>query len=102
MTLKELQGKDTKTRVTIIDDDKPGQICFKDPKGIKVSPSKEVAEIVIQRKNGSDGVVKVDYTTVPLGDTDHTATDGIDYRSKSGTLEFNHGETQKVINVEII
>lgn len=72
-TLKELVGKDTKTRVTIIDDDKPGQICFKEPKGVKVSPSKEYAEVVILRKNGSDGVVKVDYTTVPLGETEHTA-----------------------------
>jgi len=25
---KELKGKDCKTRITIIDDDKPGQICF--------------------------------------------------------------------------
>jgi len=25
---KELEGKDTRTRVTIIDDDKPGQIVF--------------------------------------------------------------------------
>ena len=80
--MKELGGKDTKTRVTIIDDDKPGQICFKDTKGIKVSPSKAVCDVVILRKNGSDGVVKVDYATVPLGDTDHTATDGRDYRSK--------------------
>ena len=80
--LVELHGKDTLTRVTIIDDDKPGQICFKDTKGIKVSPSKAVCDVVILRKNGSDGVVKVDYATVPLGDTDHTATDGRDYRSK--------------------
>ena len=27
-TNAELHGHDTKTRVTIIDDDKPGQICF--------------------------------------------------------------------------
>lgn len=26
----ELQGQDCRTRVTIIDDDKPGQICFQD------------------------------------------------------------------------
>ena len=101
-TQQELSGKDTKTRVTIIDDDKPGQICFRDSKGIKVSPDKPTCDIVIQRKNGSDGVVKVDYTTVPLGDSDHTATDGVDYRSKSGTLVFNHGETEKTINIEIL
>ena len=27
-TREELDGQDTRTRVTIIDDDKPGQICF--------------------------------------------------------------------------
>jgi solute carrier family 8 (sodium/calcium exchanger) len=29
-TMQELPGKDTRTRVTIIDDDKPGQICFEE------------------------------------------------------------------------
>lgn len=28
-TLEELEGRDTKTRITIIDDDKPGFISFK-------------------------------------------------------------------------
>lgn len=60
----ELGGKDTKTRVTIIDDDKPGQICFEETKTIKVLPSDEVAEIVILRKNGADGIVTVDYESI--------------------------------------
>ena len=64
---------------------------------LKAHPDKEYCEIVILRKNGSDGVVKVDYTTVPLGETEHTAPDGVDYISKSGTLQFNHGETEKTI-----
>lgn len=38
---EELVGQDTKTRVTIIDDDKPGQICFENSKGIKVAPTEE-------------------------------------------------------------
>jgi hypothetical protein len=40
-TNEELVGQDTKTRVTIIDDDKPGQICFENTKGIKVAPTEE-------------------------------------------------------------
>jgi hypothetical protein len=63
-TMEELQGQDTRTRVTIIDDDKPGQICFEESKSIKAVASDEVAEIVIVRKNGSDGVVTVDYETI--------------------------------------
>lgn len=38
-TNEELTGQDTKTRVTIIDDDKPGQICFESTKAIKVAPT---------------------------------------------------------------
>lgn len=60
----ELMGQDTKTRVTIIDDDKPGQICFQETKVIKAIASEPICEIVIIRKNGSDGQVTVDYETV--------------------------------------
>lgn len=63
----ELVGQDTKTRVTIIDDDKPGQICFQDAKAQKVAPTDDYCEIVIIRKNGSDGKVTVDYETIQLG-----------------------------------
>lgn len=31
----QLSGKDTRTKITILDDDKPGQICFKEDKQIK-------------------------------------------------------------------
>ena len=62
--MEELQGQDTRTRVTIIDDDKPGQIAFEESKTIKAIASDKIAEIVIIRKNGSDGEVKVDYETI--------------------------------------
>ena len=38
-----------------------------------------MAEIVILRKNGSDGQVTVDYKTEELGQGEHTATPGVDY-----------------------
>lgn len=60
-------GQDTKTRVTIIDDDKPGQICFQDTAGIKVAPTDDFCNIIVIRKNGSDGKVTVDYETIQLG-----------------------------------
>lgn len=85
----ELDGKDTRTRVTIIDDDKPGQIYFEENKGnIKVLGNEKFADVVISRKNGCDGVVTVDYTTVELGTSDHTATPEVDYTPVSGTLTF--------------
>jgi hypothetical protein len=42
-TMEELQGQDTRTRVTIIDDDKPGQICFEETKAIKAVASDKIA-----------------------------------------------------------
>lgn len=46
-TMEELKGQDTRTRVTIIDDDKPGHICFQEPKSIKAVASEGQAEVVI-------------------------------------------------------
>ena len=59
-------------------------------------------EVKVLRKNGSDGKVTVDYETIALDDSDHTATPGIDYIHAAGTLIFEHGETQQVINVTIL
>ena len=86
--MEELQGKDTRTRVTIIDDDKPGQICFEESKGIKVLASEEVCEVILLRKNGSDGRVTVDYKTIELDKSDHTASAGVDYKHVEGTVIF--------------
>lgn len=61
---RKLEGGDTKTIVTIIDDDKPGSIAFEKSKPIKAIASTGKAEIKIVRKNGSDGTVTVEYETV--------------------------------------
>lgn len=73
---EELTGQDTKTKITIIDDDKPGQIVFAETKAVQALASEEYADIVILRKNGSDGVVTVDYATHMLDETPHTANAG--------------------------
>lgn len=101
-TNEELTGQDAKTRITIIDDDKPGQICFQESGTTKAVATEEFAEIVIVRKHGSDGVVTVDYETQELGKSEHTATPKVDYESTSGTLRFETGETSKSIYVKII
>ena len=35
-------------------------------------------------------------------ESESTATPGIDYKDKNGTLTFNTGETEKTIDIEII
>ena len=59
-------------------------------------------DIVVMRKNGSDGRVTVEYETVQLDNTAHTATPGVDYESVKGTLVFDHLETVKTVQVPII
>jgi len=101
-TNEELVGQDAKTRITIIDDDKPGQICFEDSGTTKAIATEEFAEIVVIRKHGSDGLVTVKYETMDMGKTHHYATPGVDYKSVSDELKFEHGETKKIIYVPII
>lgn len=101
-TDENLHGKDTRTRVTIIDDDKPGQLCFEEQKGIKALATESVCDVVILRKNGSDGVVTIDYNTVQLDESDHTATPDLDFEMCSGTLKFEQGETSKTISIKIL
>jgi hypothetical protein len=93
---------DTRTRVTIIDDDKPGNIYFQENKAISALASEENAEIVIERRNGSDGTVTVDFKTIELDASEHTASAGVDFEHVQKTVVFNQGETQKTILVPII
>ena len=99
---EELVGQDTKTRVTIIDDDKPGQICFENTKGIKVAPTEPHVEIEVIRKNGSDGRVTVDFETIDLGHQDHVAKAGKDYEETRGQLVFENTQTAKTVKVKLI
>merc|ERR1719502_85582 len=101
-TNEELVGQDTKTRVTIIDDDKPGQICFENTKGIKVAPTEEFCEIKVIRKNGSDGRVTVDYETIQLGHQEHVAQMGKHFEETRGQLIFENQETEKTVIVKIM
>ena len=41
--------------------------------------SEENAEIVIERRNGSDGTVTVDFKTIELDASEHTASAGVDF-----------------------
>jgi len=101
-TAEELEGKDTKTRITIIDDDKPGAIYFQESKTVQADASQDTVSVIIERRNGSDGTVTVDYKTTDLDETKHTASAGIDYEACEGTLKFDHQETSKEIKIKIL
>ena len=57
-TEEKLPGEDTKTTITIIDDDKPGNLSF--PKRIVPALiTEDKVEIDVIRKDGNDGVITV-------------------------------------------
>jgi len=82
--------------VTIIDDDEPGEIEFSQPVYV-VKESVGTFEVQIDRKNGADGQVSVDFKT-----TEINAVAGKDFIAKSGVLEFKHGEITKTIPITIL
>ena len=57
---------------------------------------------MIERRNGSDGRVTVDFKTIELDDSTHTATAGIDFEHVETTVVFDAGETLKTMEVPII
>jgi len=82
--------------VTILNDDEPGTFGFSAASYSAQESSKKM-EVIVERKNGSDGEVKVAYTTV-----DGTACAGQDFVATEGTLVFKHMETQKSIIIPLI
>jgi hypothetical protein len=74
----------------------PGQLRL-DSSSYNVPESAGVAQVTVQRVNGSAGSVGVNFSTSP-----GTATAGADYTPVSGTLLFADGETSKVIDIPII
>lgn len=54
-------------------------------------------EVQVDRKNGADGQVSVEFKT-----TEINAVPGKDFLAKSGVLEFKHGEITKTIPITIL
>lgn len=52
-----LPGEDTRTRVTILDDDKPGMIVFKEKKLVRHPSNESECVVEVSRVQGSDGKI---------------------------------------------
>lgn len=101
-TGKQLHGEDARTRVTILDDDKPGMLVFEEKKPQKHPANEKDCIVVVNRINGTDGNISVKYETVALGHGDAQAQPGRDYHPASGVLHFGHQESKKEIKIGII
>ena len=101
-TSKKLKGLDSETRVTIIDDDSPGQFGFLANK-LSTHSKDKVFNVEVVRKNGCSGKVKLNYEIREYSkQVPNKAKEGLDFIAKSDTLHFEHGETKKNIKVDII
>ncbi|XP_066291717.1 sodium/calcium exchanger 1-like isoform X2 [Branchiostoma lanceolatum] len=88
-------GRKSINEITIINDDDPGVLDFTKPSFI-FKESAGIASVPVQRTKGSDGVISVKWKT-----KDMRAVNGRDYVGGEGMLEFQHGETEKNIDIQI-
>ncbi|XP_013418432.1 sodium/calcium exchanger 2 isoform X2 [Lingula anatina] len=94
-------GDPSVARVTIIDDDEPGELTFEKP---HYSANPETGKLIatVLREHGCDGQVTIEYSTI-----DGTAKGGpelgpgFDYVTENGVLVFKHGETSKIVTVDV-
>ncbi|KAF8770675.1 Sodium/calcium exchanger 2 like protein [Argiope bruennichi] len=82
--------------ITILNDDEPGVLQFK-RRGLLVQESIGTALIPVVRTNGVDGVVTAKWRTI-----DRTAVSGKDYIGGEGEITFEHGESEKNIEIPIV
>jgi len=101
-TGKKLEGADTETKVTIIDDDKPGNLQFK-TRLVPALVTNTTIQIDVIRKDGNDGVISCEWKLEEAEDApeNQRARIGEDFESKSGTVSFKHQETSQTIEVKL-
>jgi uncharacterized delta-60 repeat protein/uncharacterized repeat protein (TIGR01451 family) len=83
--------------LTIIDDDKKNGVLGFASANFVVNENVTNAVVTIIRTNGSSGSVSCQYATVVGG----SATAGVDYQTRSGTLTFNDTQTERTFTIPI-
>jgi uncharacterized repeat protein (TIGR01451 family)/uncharacterized delta-60 repeat protein len=101
-----LLGGTSNAVLTVVNDDAFGELAFSttdyfvNERGTNTQSGSgtSFAVITVIRKNGSAGVVSVDFATVPGG----TATPGADFVNTNRTLVFNPGQLIQTVEVPIL
>lgn len=100
-----MPGDDTTTRITILDEDQPGTICFEETQ-LDVARGAEEIEIKVCRVDGADGQVSCVIKTEACGSTAglgvEAAEPDVHYEPMMQKVLFKHGETEKVVAVKLI
>jgi hypothetical protein len=91
-----LLGSPSSSVLTILDEDVGSSVQFASA-NYKVSNRGDYAIIRVVRSGGKSSGMTIDYTT-----SNGTATAGVDYIGKSGTLTFGAGVTSRTFSIPII
>lgn len=95
--MPKFSGDDTKTRVTILDEDFPGTLCFEETQ-ITVNKNDESIDLKILRLEGSDGKIRCTVKTQKCQETTglevKCAQEFEDYTPINEIVTFEHGENE--------
>ncbi|KAI0224366.1 Sodium/calcium exchanger 3 [Lamellibrachia satsuma] len=107
VTLKNARGLDASVgdpniaRVTIIDDDEPGEFQF-DQSSYYADPRAGSVALTVIREKGCDGNVSVEYGTIDGSAKGGPGLDsGVDYEEVHGVLQFQHCEAKKQVMLKM-
>ena len=95
---ERMEGDDTQTKITILDEDNPGTIGF-EVRHQKVKKKDGFAYITITRNDGADGAIQCMCRTEVLPEVNNQASEFTDFLPFKEKLKFEHGETEKKIKV---
>lgn len=93
-------GDNASTKITILDDDKPGVLQFRNT-SIKVRRSEKKVQVYIDRTNGSDGIATCQIKNEEIGTCVNPAKEFQDFLPFVKTLSFEPGVCEAFIEVDL-
>lgn len=97
-------GDDTQCKVTILDEDFPGKLGF-EATNIVASRTQDKVDIIVKRVEGTDGTISCMIRTEPLIPDKSNPLNAIefeDYLPKHEKIEFQHGESEKIVPIYLV
>lgn len=103
-TLERLFGDDTVCKITILDEDFPGKLGFEVTE-ISASRTQDKIDIIVKRFEGTDGKISCMIRTEPLVPDKSNPQNAIefeDYLPKHEKIDFNAGESEKIVPIYLV
>lgn len=101
---ERMYGDDTLCKITILDEDFPGKLGFETTE-ITANTAQDKVDIIIKRVEGTDGKISCMIRTEPLikgkPDDPHNAVEFEDYLPKHEKIEFEAGESEKIVPIQL-